>query len=96
MDIIERLFTSLNHLDEAINKAKNHLKDKEIVPKELLDRINSYDEILLKQKSLANALSEHINNKNIDEINRHVLLINGLSEMIRDDARDILSSLMEL
>ena len=92
-DIINRLFTSFADLEAAIKSAKNTLEQKGSVSPEILERLQSYDGILLKQRNLATALCEHISNQNWDEVSRHVSLINGLSAMIRDDARAILSSL---
>lgn len=92
-NIIEKLFSSFKDLEGAIESAKCTLAKRESVPPEIMARLNSYDTILLKQRNLARALCEHINNCDWDEVSRHVGLINGLSAMIRDDARSILSSL---
>ena len=92
-NIIERLFSSFEELETAISSAKKTLAKREVVPTEIMRRLNSYDGILLKQRVLAQKLCEHINSCNWDEVSRHVSLINGLSAMIRDDARAILSSL---
>lgn len=91
--IIERLFSSFQDLEQAIGSAKRTLAKKDGVPAEVMRRIESYDEILAKQRSLAGALCDHISKQNWDEVTRHVGLINGLSAMIRDDARSILSIL---
>jgi hypothetical protein len=92
-NIIERLFTSFSDLEEAIESAKTTLAKKEFVPQEILNRLKSYDTILAKQRRLARDLCRFIDDGNWDEVSRHVSLINGLSAMIRDDARAILSSL---
>lgn len=92
-NIIERLFTSFQDLETAIESAKKTLAQKESIPAEIIKRLNSYDGILAKQRGLATTLCEHINKGEWDEVSRHVGLINGLSAMIRDDARAILSSL---
>lgn len=92
-NIIERLFTSFQDLETAIESAKKTLAQKATVPAEILTRLNSYDGILAKQRSLATTLCTHINKGEWDEVSRHVNLINGLSAMIRDDARAILSAL---
>lgn len=92
-NIIERLFASFNDLEKAIGSAKATLASKESIPPEVVKRLNSYDSILAKQRGLAQSLCSHINAGNWDEVTRHVTLINGLSAMIRDDARAILSSL---
>lgn len=92
-NIVTRLFASFTDLETAIDSAKNTLQSKGTIPEEVIVRLNSYDKILSKQRRLATALCDHINKGDWDEVNRHVGLINGLSAMIRDDARAILSSL---
>lgn len=92
-NIIDRLFSSFSDLEQAIESAKVTLSKKESVPAEILERLQSYDGILAKQRVLATSLCDHLNKGNWDEVSRHVGLINGLSAMIRDDARAILSSL---
>lgn len=94
-DIIERLLTSFTDLEQAIESAKVTLAKKEHVPEEILVRLNSYDGILAKQRGLARELCDHIDNNNWEEVSRYVGLINGLSAMIRDDARAILSTLSQ-
>ena len=91
--IIERLFSSFSDLEQAIASAKATLASKESVPGEVFQRLNSYDGILAKQRHLAGVLCQHISQGNWNEVTRHVNLINGLSALIRDDARAILSSL---
>lgn len=93
MDIIERLFSSFSELETAIAGAKKTLQQKENVPSEVFERLGSYDTILAKQRGFAKALCAHIERGNWDEVSRHVSIINGLSALIRDDARAILSSL---
>jgi len=91
--IIDRLFASFEDLDRAINSAKSTLATKESIPAEIIERLHSYDGILSKQRKLATELCDFINVGNWDEVTRHVSLINGLSAMIRDDARAILTAL---
>ena len=92
-NIINRLFSSFSDLEHAIESAKVTLSKKESIPEAVMLRLKNYDSILAKQRTLATTLCEHINHGNWDEVTRHVGLINGLSAMIRDDARAILSSL---
>lgn len=92
-NIIERLFASFGDLEKAIEGAKVTLAKRESVPAELVERLNSYDGILVKQRALAVTLCEYINKGEWDEVTRHVGLINGLSALIRDDAKAILGSL---
>lgn len=92
-NIVDRLYASFTELETAIHSAKATLKSKSSVPQEIIRRLDSYDGILAKQRNLAEDLCHFIDAGNWDEVNRHVSLINGLSAMIRDDARSILSSL---
>jgi hypothetical protein len=92
-NIITKLFSSFTELETAINGARETLAEKDSVPQEVLDRLTSYDGILSKQRALAMKLCESINQGDWGEVSRQVSLINGLSAMIRDDARAILSSL---
>jgi hypothetical protein len=91
-NIIERLFASFSELEVAISKARTTFKNRSTVPDSVLRRLESYDTILAKQRSLAVSLCEAISRKNWDEVNRNVGLINGLSAMIRDDAKAILEA----
>jgi len=91
-NIIERLFASFSELETAINKARDTFKTRPSIPEAVVKRLESYDSILAKQRSLAVSLCEAISRKNWDEVNRNVTLINGLSAMIRDDARAILAA----
>ena len=92
-NIIERLYASFTDLESAIESAKNTLAQKASAPEEVIKRLDSYGGILAKQRTLASQLCEHIKNSEWDEVTRMVSLINGLSAMIRDDARAILTSL---
>ncbi len=89
--VIRRLFQSFVELDRAISSAKEALSKRKDVPEALMQRIRTYEEILDKQRSLATSLCGHASLGNWEEVARHVKLINGLSFMIRDDAREILA-----
>jgi hypothetical protein len=91
--IIQRLFASFTELEAAIHSARATLESKPSIPQEVIARLNSYDGILSKQRNLAEKLCVLIEKGDWDEVSRHVSLINGLSAMIRDDARAILSAL---
>ena len=89
--IVQRLFQSFVELERAIKFAKMTLKKKQNVPAHLLKRIDEYETILEKQRTLATALCGHACLGNWDEVARHVRIINGLSGMIRDDAREVIA-----
>lgn len=92
-NIIDRLFASFTELEEAIRSARVTLSEKSVVPDEVMERLKSYDKILAQQRDLAHGLCNHIAAGDWHEVSRHVSIINGLSAMIRDDARAILSSM---
>ena len=89
--VIRRLFQSFVELERAIVSATATLAGKSNPPKELIERIRQYEEILDKQRTLATVLCGHAALGNWPEVQRHVKLINALSLMIRDDAREVLS-----
>lgn len=91
--IIEKLFASFTELEGAITKARATFESRDSVPESVVRRLESYDTILAKQRHLASALCDAIAQKDWDEVSRHVTLINGLSAMIRDDAKAILSAI---
>lgn len=91
---IDKLFRSLHELEEAISGAENAITNKGgTPPEELLDRINSYHSILGKQRKLADELREHMHAGRQDDVLRCVNLMNGLSGLIRSDAKEILDIL---
>ena len=94
-NIIERLFASFTDLEQAITKARVTLRERPSVPEGVMKRLESYDSILSKQRALAVSLCEAISKKDWDEVSRNVSLINGLSAMIRDDAKAILQAISD-
>lgn len=91
--IFKRLFDSFAELENAISSAKKTLERKSNCSLDLLDRVQNYEAILKKQRALAADLAIHVVKEDWKEVSRHVQIINGLSTMIRDDAREILSGL---
>lgn len=91
--VITRLFQSFGELERAIASAKQALEGKQTPPQELLERIDSYEQILLKQRRLAEELCGFANSGNWGGVERNIKVINGLSQMIRDDAREVVAGL---
>ncbi len=89
---IDTLYSSFVELESAISNARETLLEKGDVSQNLLERLNSYDEILNKQRSLTETLCQKIESKEWDAVSRIVSLINGLSSMLRNDTREILIS----
>ena len=91
--IVERLLQSFSDLERAIEGAKSNLKANVKVPGSVFERLESYSGILDRQRELAQVLESHVGSGNLNEVARHIGLINGLSAMIIDDARGLLSGL---
>ena len=89
--IVKRLFQSFSELENSIKTAKIALERNENTPLEVLERISSYEEILDKQRSLATDLCHYVSKGDWEEVSRHIKIINGLSVMIRDDAKEIVA-----
>lgn len=91
--VITRLFQSFAELEKAIDAAKMTLTSKDNPPQELIERIGSYETILNKQRRLAEELCCHANTGAWGEVERNIKVINALSQMIRDDAREVVAGL---
>ena len=91
--IVSRLLQSFSDLEKAIEGAKSNLKENVKIPDSVLERLESYSDILDRQRELAQVLESHVTTGNLTEVARHISLINGLSGMIIDDARGLLSGL---
>jgi hypothetical protein len=93
LSIVTRLHQSFADLEKAIHGARETLSHKEHVPAHVFERLDSYDQIITRQRNLAKDLERHIQIGDMVEISRHVMIINSLSGMIIDDAKQILQSL---
>jgi hypothetical protein len=96
IEIIQKLFQSFDELERCISVTQDVLATKDGVPEEVSNRISQYPSIVEKQRELAKGLESHIASENWLEVNRIVRVINGLSSMIRDDAREILAGALSL
>ena len=90
---IKRIFDSFSELENALSTAKRALESCDNPPHNLLERINAYERVLEKQRNLATALCGHATFGDWNEVARHIRIINGLSIMIRDDAREIITAM---
>lgn len=91
--IVGRLYNSFSELERAIVDARATLAKRGEVPEYIFDRLATYDQIIAKQRNLAKQLEGLIVAGDIKEISRHVTIINSLSGMIIDDAKEILAKL---
>lgn len=90
-DELHKLFSSLDDLDLVIANAKKILIAKN-ASANLLDRMNSYCEILTKQRALANTLSEKLKTNETESITRITSIIVALSSMLMSDVTEVLSA----
>lgn len=93
---VDKLHKSFDKLEHCISVTEDVLQRRSEVPAEVLCRIKQYNEIVTKQRNLANELKSHLDSQNWAEVTRHVKLINGLSALIREDAQELLSDGGEL
>lgn len=89
--IVSKIFESFQDLEKAIKIARDRLDQFERPDENIVSRLDQYEEILKKQKALATALIGYVTLDNWDEVVRHIKLINGLSVMIRDDAKGLMT-----
>lgn len=90
--LIKGLFGSFQSLEQAIQTAKAIILERDGGESDLLSRLESYEEALEKQRNLALTLCGHAALGDWNEVSRHIRLISNLSQMIRDDAREILQA----
>lgn len=91
--VIQKLSGSFANLERAITGAKERLCDNPNVAAGVVERIAQYEVVLAKQKSIADSLAESFAKEDFNEISRQINLINGLSSMIIEDAKQIIVSL---
>ncbi len=96
---LTRLLQSLKKLEDSISlargmvgniegeRANHHSMSHDVI----LRRLDSYQEILVKQRYFAKDLCDHMKMRDWYQVSRHIRIINGLSQMIRDDARELIS-----
>jgi hypothetical protein len=83
----------MNGLGAAIKSAREKLIQRSGVAPSIMERLDSYDSILVKQRDLATQLCRHLQSGEIAEIERLVTLINGLSRFVSEDVREVLGGL---
>ena len=92
-DVVIRLLSSFSILENAINGAILSLNTREDVPLDILQRIESYSTLLAKQRQIAKELSASVASSDWADVARKIQLINGLLDLIRQDAKEIVGAL---
>ena len=90
--VLDRLLESLNELENSIAAAQRAVLKGGARP-EIEARLRQYEAMLLRQRQLAVSLDELISQNEWEAVNRSVRLINGISSMLRDDAREVVATL---
>jgi hypothetical protein len=91
--VIEKLFGSLDSLQAAIKETKAAISSLSTPRPEIIQRLECYEEVLVKQKTLAATLFEHVEQGNWEQVSRHVELIRGSSLLIQLDTQAIITEL---
>ena len=74
-------------LDQAESVVKSRMSKSSL---ETLARLSSYKKICLQQLELADQIQAALTKGDWDKVTHDVGLINGLAEMVKDDARNLL------
>lgn len=90
-ELISKIVNALNDLETAIASAKSSVKAVDTDDSMLQARIESYEEILRRQRSLVHDLSVAMNNQDWNEVTRLGELVRGSSLLIKVDAGFILN-----
>ena len=91
--MLKSLYQSLEGLEKSLKRAKKTVMERG-GGEELLSRVEQYEEISRKQRAFCSELQTAFDAENWEEVGRLTKLINGLSCMIKEDSKDILSSLI--
>ncbi len=94
-DVVNRLLSSFAVLENAIAGARQSLSSRAEVPVKILDRIDSYSALLTKQRDIAEQLAASVDLADWNDVAHKIRLINGLLDLIRQDAREIVQSLSQ-
>ena len=89
-EALGKLLSSFKELEKTVKEARKTLESKGHNSPKLLQHISSYEETLIKQKTLTAMLLGYASEKNWKEVGRHLKIIGGLSATMRDDAAAIL------
>lgn len=94
-NITERLFSSLSQLEAAITETKAVLSGMKNQRPEIIERLKCYEEVLRKQRILAETLDRSVKSENWDQVARHVDLIRGSSILIQLDSQSLISEMSQ-
>ena len=91
--VLERLFASLHQLEQAIAATKISISKFKTPNPEVVSRLECYEQVLQKQKVLAEGLAKSVGQGDWAQVGRFVDLIRGSSVLIQLDSQSIISEL---
>ena len=95
-NIIERLFASIQNLEDSIAQARATLGAAPNAPADVISRLDSYKGICEMQRRFAHSIAKELVSGNFQEVSRLVNLVNGLSAMILDDVKVVVARVLEV
>jgi hypothetical protein len=87
------MFDALSKLEKAVEAAAESMRSAKVQDATMLNRIDSYKEIIRRQHSLLEDLQRASDRKDWREVSRLTNLVHGSSLMIKVDAGFLLSHL---
>jgi hypothetical protein len=92
-EVLKRLSQAISQLEDAVFAAKDTIENKPEYPLAAIERLDHYLAIVAQQRSTLLTISDLIDAGKMEELTIEVQKVNGMSEMIRDDARELLGVL---
>lgn len=93
ISIIEKLNQSVDSLEYSIHTAAKSIVSKYGEDHTASKRLQQYSSAINSQRSYIENLNQAVQNNNLDETYRLIQIINGISTLIKDDARALVECL---
>jgi len=92
-EVLRRLSQAITQLEEAVWAAKETIESKPEYPIEAIERLDHYLNIVAQQRYSLLTISDLIDQGDFESLTQEVSKVNGLSAMIREDAKELLGVL---
>lgn len=92
--LVQRLTQAISELESAIIAATDTVRSKPQCPSEAIERLRRYMLIVEQQRSAIPRISELVSKPQPEELRIEINRINALSQMVRDDAKELLAGLV--
>lgn len=90
---LEKLFTSIHELEKSVVKVQTTFENRDDIPAQVFSRLDSYKEIVEKQKGLWFELEAIFSGDDKAHTAQIVIKINALSTLLLEDIRSVIASL---